>query len=68
MAAVVLLWCSGAFADDVTDSINEALEYYNAGRYSEAVGSLNYAAQIIGQKKGGQLEDFLPPPPGGVVR
>lgn len=60
--AVVMLCAGTVWADDVTDSINEALEYYNAGKYSEAVGSLNYAAQIIGQKKGGQLEDFLPSP------
>jgi hypothetical protein len=51
-----------AYADDVTDSINEALKYYNEGKYSDAVGSLNYAAQLIGQKKGGQLEEFLPKP------
>jgi hypothetical protein len=60
--AVVMLCAGTVWADDVTDSINEALEYYNAGKYSEAVGSLSYAAQIIGQKKGGQLEDFLPSP------
>jgi hypothetical protein len=65
LAAVVLLWGGGVCADDVTDSINEALEYYNAGKYSDAIGSLNYAAQIIGQKKGGQLEDFLPTPLAG---
>jgi hypothetical protein len=62
LAIVALLCCASAYADDVTDSINEALEYYNAGKYSDAVGSLNYAAQIIGQKKGGQLEAFLPAP------
>lgn len=65
LAIVSFLYAFPAYADDVTDSINEALEYYNTGKYGDAVGSLNYAAQLIGQKKGGQLEDFLPKPLSG---
>lgn len=49
-------------ADDVTDSINEALKHYNKGDFADAVQSLDYAAQLIRQKKGGQLEAFLPNP------
>lgn len=52
-------------ADDVTDSINEALQYYNDGQYGEAVTSLNYASQIIQQKKGQALESYLPAPLSG---
>lgn len=52
-------------ADDVTDSINEALKQYNDGNFAEAVQSLDYAAQLVRQKKGGQLEAFLPNPPAG---
>lgn len=62
VALTLMVFCMPAYADDVTDSINEALKYYNEGKYSDAVGSLNYAAQLIGQKKGGQLEAFLPKP------
>jgi hypothetical protein len=51
-----------AFADDVTDAIDEALQNYKDGKYSEAMGSLNYASQLIGQKKGGDLQSFLPRP------
>jgi len=51
-----------AIADDVEDSVKEALEYYKDGDYSNAAGSLEYAAQLIRQKKGGQLEVFLPKP------
>lgn len=50
------------FADDVTDSIEEALKYYNEGEYSDAADSLNYAAQLIQQKKAEGLESFLPEP------
>ncbi len=51
-----------AFADDVTEYINEALQYYKDGDYSDAVDSLNYAEQLIQQKKSTGLEAFLPEP------
>ena len=47
-------------ADDVTESIDEALEAYKEGEYTEAIESLTYAAQVIGQKKAEQLSAFLP--------
>ena len=53
---------SYAFADDVTDSINEALDAYNEGEYTVAVESLNYASQLINQKKGDALSALLPEP------
>lgn len=52
-------------ADDIQDSIKEGLEYYNQGSYSEAVQSLNYAAQLISQKKGEGLKAYLPAPLSG---
>lgn len=52
-------------ADDITDSINEALQYYKNGEYADAVGSLNYASRLIQQKKGKGLESFLPEPLSG---
>ncbi len=54
-----------AMADDVTDYINEALEYYKDGQFSEAVSSLNFAEQLIQQKKSSGLEAFLPEPLSG---
>lgn len=48
------------FADEVEDSVKEAMEYYEEGDFSNAAGSLEYAAQLIRQKKGGELETFLP--------
>lgn len=64
LAAMIglMLLASPGWADDVTESINEALEYYKDGAYSDAVGSLNYASQLIQQKKGEALESFLPEP------
>ncbi|MBN1948912.1 MAG: hypothetical protein JW784_04140 [Candidatus Cloacimonetes bacterium] len=49
-------------ADDVTEAINEGMKYYQQGEYSQAIESLSYANQLIKQKKGGQLEAFLPQP------
>lgn len=56
--------CS-VWADDVADSIKEALKQYENGEFADAVQSLDYASQLIRQKKGGQLEAFLPAPLAG---
>jgi hypothetical protein len=47
-------------ADEVEDSIKEGLDAYGAGDYSTAAASLDYAAQLIRQKKGGELESVFP--------
>lgn len=62
LAAFILVTttASVALADDVSDSINEALQLYKDGKFSEAVNSLNYASQLIQQKKGASLEAVLP--------
>lgn len=52
-------------ADDVTDAINDAMKYYKEGQYSAAVQNLNYASQVIQQKKGEGLTSFLPEPLSG---
>ena len=65
LSLVVVFVFSGSspiLADDVTDSISEALKQYNNGEFADAVQSLEYASQLIRQKKGGQLEAFLPEP------
>lgn len=54
-----------ALADDVEDYINEALQFYKDGQFSEAVSSLNFAEQLIQQKKSSGLEAFLPGPLAG---
>jgi hypothetical protein len=48
--------------DDVVDSINEGMEFYKNGEFAEATSSLNYAVQLIQQKKGESLAGLLPEP------
>jgi hypothetical protein len=62
VAMLMLVFVGYTYADDVTDAINEALQQYKSGNYSEAMNSLNYASQLVGQKKGGNLQSFLPEP------
>lgn len=52
-------------ADDVTTAIEEALKAYQDGDHSTAVESLNYASQLIQQKKGEALKDYFPEPLNG---
>ena len=62
----ILFIISGAvLADEVTDSIEEAIEYYTEGDFVEAASSLDYASQLIRQKRSGSLESFLPEPLSG---
>ncbi len=62
LSLALMTICGSVYADDVIDSINEALEYYNNGQYTEAVESLNYSSQLIQQMKGKNLESYLPEP------
>lgn len=60
--AFLLISVSGAQADDVTDSLNDALSKYNNGQYTEAINSINYAEQLITQKKGEAISQVFPKP------
>ena len=60
--ALLLFSVSGARADDVTDSLNDALTKYNKGLYTESINSINYAEQLITQKKGAALTQVFPKP------
>lgn len=68
LIAVVCMFLAGspvavmAAEDDVVTSINEGMEFYQDGEYAEAVSSLNYAVQLIQQKKGETLGSLLPEP------
>ena len=52
-------------ADEVTEAIEEGLKQYKDGKYTEATGSLDYAAQLIRQKKSQDLVKLLPEPLSG---
>jgi hypothetical protein len=58
----LVAWTTCLHADEVTDSISEALQNYKDGQYSDAVANLNYASQLIQQKKGEDLTAILPEP------
>ncbi len=62
---VLMVFSVSGYADDIENSIKEALQYYENGEYKDAVDSLNYASQLIQQKKGKGLEAFLPEPLSG---
>ena len=62
LASIIICPAVMVWADEVTDSIDEAIEYYNEGDLVEAANSLDYASQLIRQKRSGNLEDFLPEP------
>ena len=68
--AVLLLLALSApiglvYADEVVDSIQEGLTQYKNGEYASATGSLDYASQLIRQKRGEDLKVFLPDPLSG---
>ncbi|MDY0362698.1 MAG: hypothetical protein RBR08_14700 [Desulforegulaceae bacterium] len=57
---VLIIYSLPCLADEITDSINEGLEYYKSGDFTSSVSSLRYATQLIQQKKGESLETILP--------
>lgn len=59
---VCIAWAPASGADEVTDTINEALEQYKAGSFNEAAGTLDYAAELIRQRRGQNLKSLLPEP------
>jgi len=66
LAPLLLLSLSSSLmADDVEDTLAEALKSYQSGEYSNAVDDLNYALQLIQQKKSEGLENYLPEPLSG---
>ena len=60
----IITTCS-AEEDEIIEYINEGLEQYKQGEYTSAAGNLDYAAQMIRQKKGDKLQDCLPEPLSG---
>lgn len=60
-----VLSCGPVFADEVTDSISQGLDQYKKGSYAEAMTSLNFAAQKIGQIKADSMKVLIPKPLSG---
>ncbi|XOF32401.1 MAG: hypothetical protein ACL93V_10160 [Candidatus Electrothrix sp. YB6] len=58
--------CIPAYAaekkDDILTTIDEAVRQYKASEYAGAVSNLDYAGQLIRQKKSEQMKNLLPEP------
>jgi len=63
--AVATLMAASLLADDFTDNLETAKSAYAAGKYSEAIQALDYASQLLRQKKGEAVAKLLPPAPSG---
>lgn len=56
------------FADDISDTIQSALEAYNDGDNAYALEELAYATQLLKAMKADELSAFLPPAPDGWTK
>ena len=55
--------------DDIITTINEAIKQYRAGDYAAAASNLDYASQLVRQKKSEKMKDLLPEPlPGWTAK
>jgi hypothetical protein len=54
-----------ARADEVADNLKNALSSYEAGNFSEALQAVDYASQLIRQKKADSVAALLPNGPSG---
>ena len=51
--------------DDVLTTIDEAVKQYRAGDFAGAASNLDYASQLVRQKKSERMKDLLPEPLAG---
>jgi len=51
--------------DDVLTTVNEAVKQYNLGDFSGAISNLDYATQLIRQKRSERMKALLPEPLSG---
>jgi hypothetical protein len=66
LGATALLFSTASLrADDVTDSIDEAVKAYKDGDYAMAASSLDGAAQLIRQKRAESFTKHFPAAPSG---
>jgi len=65
----VLFVCNTVFnawaEDTVLSTIEEAVKQYNAGEYAAAASNLDYASQLVRQKKSENMKQLLPEAPAG---
>jgi len=68
MVLAVSLAATPAGADEVEEALELALEAYRAGDLTMAKEEIDFAAQLIAQKKAATLGEYLPEPLPGWVR
>lgn len=66
--ALILTTAGAAQADEVSDTLESALQAYNEGDIKYALEELEYAKQLIGALKTNALESYLPAAPDGWTR
>jgi hypothetical protein len=62
VCVVAALAWSAAYADDVTDAVQEGLAHYREGRLTSAIDSLEFATGLIRHRKAELMKAILPPP------
>lgn len=67
-AAAALALSTLARADEITDTLQSALDAYQAGDIAFALQDLAYATQLLNALKAEGLATFLPPAPDGWTR
>lgn len=68
MALLAGIALAPARADDVTDSLDAALEAYEAGDIAEAMQELSLAQGLLQARRAESFAEFLPPAPEGWTR
>ncbi len=58
----IVVLCPNLWADDVLTILEEAAKQYKTGDYSGAASNLDYASQLIRQKKSELMKELLPEP------
>ncbi len=63
---IVAASVSLTYADEVADTIKDALQEYRSGKYKAATEDLEYASQLIMQKRAGTVTVVPATPPAGL--
>lgn len=62
LLTIVVFSFSSGYADDVLKTIEEAVNQYKNGDLAGAASNLDYASQLVRQKKSEVMKDLLPEP------
>jgi hypothetical protein len=65
---VILAFTQPALADEVTDTLDSAMQAYKDGDVSYAIEELDYAKQLLQAMKADELSGYLPEAPDGWTR